>query len=61
MSGLTDPFAEQQTFGSLQTGVPPIVGRLQSFWSRHREEVIAAFPKRAGIAERHRGLSEIRR
>ena len=40
----TDPFAEQQTFGSLRTGVPPIVGRLQSIWSSHREEVIAAFP-----------------
>jgi fido (protein-threonine AMPylation protein) len=47
----TDPFAEQQTFGSLQTGVPPIVGRLQSFWSLHREEVIAAFPKAPGLPE----------
>jgi len=45
----TDPFAEQQTFGSLQTGVPPIVGRLQSFWSQHRDEVIAAFPKAPGL------------
>jgi fido (protein-threonine AMPylation protein) len=43
-----DPFAEQQTFGKLQTGVPPIVGRLQSFWSLHREEVIAAFPRPPG-------------
>ncbi|MGA3310271.1 MAG: Fic family protein [Xanthobacteraceae bacterium] len=46
-----DPFAEQQTFGSLQTGVPPIVGRLQSFWSQHREEVIAALPKAPGLPE----------
>jgi fido (protein-threonine AMPylation protein) len=45
----TDPFAEQQTFGILQTGVPPIVGRLQSFWSQHREDVIAAFPKPPGL------------
>ena len=45
----TDPFAEQQTFGTLQTGVPPIVGRLQSFWSLHREEVIAVFPKPPGL------------
>jgi fido (protein-threonine AMPylation protein) len=45
----SDPFAEQQTFRSLQIGVPPIVGRLQSFWSRHREEVIAAFPKAPGL------------
>jgi hypothetical protein len=47
----SDPFAEQQTFGTLQIGVPPIVGRLQSFWSQHREEVIAAFPKAPGLPE----------
>jgi hypothetical protein len=46
-----DPFAEQQTFGSLQTGVPPIVGRLQSLWSQHRGEVIAAFPKAPELPE----------
>jgi len=45
----TDPFAQQQTFGSLQTGVPPIVGRLQSFWSQDRETIIAAFPKTPGL------------
>ena len=45
----TDPFAEQQTFGTLKTGVPPIVGRLQSFWSLHREQVIAGFPKPPGL------------
>ena len=56
-----DPFAEQQTFGSLQTGVSPIVGRLQSFWSQHREHVIAAFPKRARTTEGYRGLFEVRR
>ncbi len=44
-----DPFAEQQTFESLQTGVPPIVGRLQSFWSSYRDEVIAAFPRAPGL------------
>lgn len=44
-----DPFAEEQTFGTLQTGVPPIVGRLQSFWSHHRAAVIAAFPKPPGL------------
>jgi fido (protein-threonine AMPylation protein) len=44
-----DPFAEQQTFGRLQTGVPPIVGRLQSFWSLHREGIIAGFPKAPGL------------
>jgi fido (protein-threonine AMPylation protein) len=44
-----DPFAEQQTFGSLQTGVPPIVGRIQSFWSSFRDEAIVAFPKAPGL------------
>jgi fido (protein-threonine AMPylation protein) len=44
-----DPFAEQQTFGTLRTGVAPIVGRLQSFWSLHRAEIIAAFPKPPGL------------
>jgi hypothetical protein len=45
----TDPFAEQQKFGSLRTGVPPIVGRLQSFWSLRRDEVLAVFPKPPGL------------
>src|SRR5260370_24983823 len=31
-----DPFAEHQTFATLTTSVPPIVGRLQSFSSLHR-------------------------
>jgi hypothetical protein len=44
-----DPFAEQQTFGTLRTGIAPIVGRLQSFWSLHRKEIIAAFPKPPGL------------
>ncbi len=45
----SDPFSEQQKFRTLQTGVPPIVGRLQSLWSLHREEVIAAFPAPPGL------------
>ena len=44
-----DPFAEQQTFGSLKPGVSPIVGRIQSFWSMFRDEVTAAFPKPPGL------------
>lgn len=44
-----DPFAEQQTFGSLQMGVPPIVGRIQSYWSSLRDEAIAVFPKAPGL------------
>ncbi len=46
---LSDPFAEQQTFARLKAGVPPIVGRLQSFWNLHRDQVIAAFPKPPGL------------
>jgi fido (protein-threonine AMPylation protein) len=45
----SDPFSEQQKFGSLQTGVSPIVGRIQSFWNLHREEVIAVFPAPPGL------------
>ena len=46
---ISDPFAPQQTFGSLQIGVPPIVGRLQSFWSLHRDEIVAVFPAAPGL------------
>jgi Fic family protein len=45
----SDPFSEQQKFGTLQTGVPPIVGRIQSFWNLHREEIIAVFPTPPGL------------
>jgi fido (protein-threonine AMPylation protein) len=45
----TDPFSEQLKVGTLQTGVQPIVARLQSFWSLHREEVLAAFPTPPGL------------
>jgi fido (protein-threonine AMPylation protein) len=46
---VTDPFAPRQAFGSLQVGVPPIVGRLQSFWTLNRDEIIAAFPAAPGL------------
>ena len=46
---VTDPFAPQQAFGALQIDVPPIVGRLQSFWSLHRDEIVAAFPAAPGL------------
>jgi len=48
---ITDPFDPQQGFGALQTGISPIVGRLQSFWSLHRNEIVAAFPKSPGLPE----------
>jgi Fic/DOC family len=46
---ITDPFVSDQAFGSLQIGVPPIVGRLQSFWSLHRDEIVAVFPAAPGL------------
>ena len=45
----SDPFAEQQAFGVLRTGAPPIVGRLQAIWASQRAKVIAAFPKPPGL------------
>jgi len=57
----SDPFVPQQIFGSLQIGVPPIVGRLQSFWSLHRDEIIAALPTAPGLPGGYRVVSEIRR
>jgi fido (protein-threonine AMPylation protein) len=45
----TDPFAPQQAFGSLQVDVPPIVSRLQSFWSLYRDEIVAVFPTAPGL------------
>jgi fido (protein-threonine AMPylation protein) len=46
---VTDPFAPQLPFRTLRPGVPPIVGRLQAFWSLHRENVVALFPKAPGL------------
>lgn len=45
----TDPFAPQQTFGSLRATTAPIVGRLQAMWERMRETVIKTFPKSPGL------------
>jgi fido (protein-threonine AMPylation protein) len=44
-----DPFAAEQPFGALPTGVPPIVGRLQALWSSLREPVLELFPKPPGL------------
>jgi hypothetical protein len=46
---ISDPFAPEQTFGTLKIGVSPIVGRLQGLWASLREPVIAAFPKVPGL------------
>lgn len=45
----TDPFAPQQTFGNLSTGIAPIVGRVQALWSASRQAVIDAFPAAPGL------------
>ncbi|HUZ31649.1 MAG TPA: Fic family protein [Xanthobacteraceae bacterium] len=45
----SDPFAEQQRLPSLPAGTPPIVGRLQSLWSAHRDAVMAVFPAALGL------------
>ncbi len=44
----SDPFAKEQTFGSVQTGVAPIVGRLRALWSAMREPILEVFPKPPG-------------
>jgi len=45
----TDPFATEQTFGTIKTGVAPIVGRMQAQWETLRQPVIDAFPKAPGL------------
>lgn len=48
----TDPFAEQQIFGTLRPATAPIVGRMQAMWQTMREPVIAALPKAPGLPEK---------
>jgi hypothetical protein len=45
----TDPFVREQTFGTLRTGVAPIVGLIQSLWIALRETVIEVFPPAPGL------------
>jgi fido (protein-threonine AMPylation protein) len=45
----SDPFAPEQTFGTLRPATAPIVGRLQAMWQTMRESVIEAFPKAPGL------------
>ena len=45
----TDPFAPQQTFGTLRPATAPIVGRMQAMWQTMREPVMAVFPKVPGL------------
>jgi len=45
----TDPFAHQQTFGSIRATTAPIVGRLQVIWKTMRESIIKTFPKSPGL------------
>jgi fido (protein-threonine AMPylation protein) len=47
----SDPFSPKQTFGTIKTGVTPIVGRIHALWESMREQVIAAFPAAPGLPE----------
>ena len=44
-----DPFAPEQTFGTLAVAVSPIVGRMQAMWESMRGIVIENFPKAPGL------------
>jgi fido (protein-threonine AMPylation protein) len=45
----SDPFSPKQTFGVIESGVAPIVGRMRILWDSMREAVIAEFPKAPGL------------
>jgi len=44
----TDPFAPEQTIGTVSRTAAPIVGRLQALWETFREPVIDVFPEAPG-------------
>jgi fido (protein-threonine AMPylation protein) len=44
-----DPFRPAQTFGVLNPGTPPVVGRVRALWESTRDPVIAAFQKAPGL------------
>jgi len=45
----SDPFAPEQTFGTLPAIASPIVGRMQAMWESMRGGVIASFPRAPGL------------
>lgn len=45
----TDPFTPQQTFGTMNVGVPPIIGRLQTLWESMRGVVVETLPPAQGL------------
>jgi fido (protein-threonine AMPylation protein) len=45
----SDPFSSKQAFGTIKTGIAPIVGRINALWESMREPVIAAFPIAPGL------------
>jgi fido (protein-threonine AMPylation protein) len=45
----TDPFEADQAFAAIAPAAAPIVGRLQALWEKHRQDVIASFPKAPGL------------
>ena len=44
-----DPFEANRAFAAITPAAAPIVGRLQALWEKHREDVIASFPKAPGL------------
>jgi hypothetical protein len=44
-----DPFASQQSFGSISPTASPIVGRIRTMWKTMRGTVIEVFPKSPGL------------
>jgi fido (protein-threonine AMPylation protein) len=51
----SDPFAPQQTFGTLPAAVSPIVGRMQATWESMRGIVIENFPNAPGLPNDKKG------
>jgi fido (protein-threonine AMPylation protein) len=47
----TDPFAPEQTFGTLPVAISPIVGRMQAMWESMGGVVIETFPKAPGLPQ----------
>ena len=47
----TDPFEPGQHFAEISKAAVPIVGRLQALWKKHRQDVIASFPKAPGLPQ----------
>ena len=47
----SDPFAPEQTFGTLPAAISPIVGRMRAMWESMRRAVIETFPEAPGLPQ----------